>query len=95
MNIKPLSDHVVLKPLKEAESKSGIVIAQTGTEEQPERGEVIAVGPGRLVKGERVAVDVKVGDVVIFKKYGPDEVEIEGEKFLIAKENEHILGIIE
>lgn len=94
MNIKPLGDRVVIKPIKEEENKAGIVIPQTADEEQPEKGEIVAVGPGKLVKGERQAMEVKEGDKVIFGKYGPSEVKIEDEEYLIAKE-EDILGIIE
>lgn len=95
MNIKPLSDHVILKPIKEEKNKFGIVIAQTGEEKQPEQGEVIAVGPGKMDdKGVRAPMEVKVGDKVIFSKYGPDEIELEGEKYLIAT-SDQIKGIIE
>ena len=96
MNIKPLSNHVVLKAVKEDKtSKSGIVLPQTADEEQPEQGEVVAVGPGKMNKdGSRQMMDVKVGDKVIFKKYGPSEVKIGDEEFLVA-EIDDILGIIE
>lgn len=95
MTIKPLSDHVLLKPLEAEKSKSGIVIAQTAEEKQPEQGEVIAVGPGKLdEKGARVPMEVKVGDKVVFSKYGPDEIELDGTKYLIATADQ-IKGIIE
>ena len=96
MNIKPLGDRVVVKAEEAPENTSGIVIAQTEeNDKQPEKGEVIAVGPGRLdEKGERVAVEVKVGDTVVFSKYGPTEVEVEDTEYLILKEDD-ILGVIE
>jgi len=95
MNLKPLSNHVVLKPLEEEKvTKSGLVIPET-VSEKPTRAEVIAVGPGKKnEKGEAVPVLVKVGDVVLFKKYGPDEIEIDGIKYLVCEE-EDILAVLE
>ena len=96
MNFKPLSNHVFLEPLEEGKTtKSGIVIPDTADKEKPMRGKVLAIGPGKLSdKGERVAMSVKVGDVVLFKKYGPDEIEIENKKYLVGDEDD-ILAIIE
>jgi len=96
MNFKPLSNHLFLEPLgEEKTTKSGIVIPDTAEKERPIRGKVLAVGPGKLnEKGERLPLSVKVGDVVLFKKYGPDEVEIDGKKYLVGEE-EDILAIIE
>ena len=95
MNLKPLSDHVLLEPLEEERTtKSGIVLPDTAEKEKPVKGKVLATGPGRLEKGERVPMSVKVGDVVLFKKYGPDEVELEGKKYLVGDEDD-ILAIIE
>jgi chaperonin GroES len=95
MNIKPLSDHVLIEPLKEElSSKSGIVLPETA-EEKPEQGKVIAVGPGKFnEKGERQAMEIKVGDKVLFTKYGPNEIKVGDKEYLIAKE-EDILAIIE
>lgn len=96
MKIHPLNDHVVVKPLKQEEvTKSGIVLPDTAREEKPEQGEVIAVGPGKLLEnGTRAPMSVKPGDKVLFTKYSPDEVEIDDEDYLVVQE-EKILGIIE
>ncbi len=80
---------------EEKVTKSGIVLPETAEKEKPVRGKVVAVGPGKLnEKGERVPMGVKVGDVVLFKKYGPDEIELEGKKYLVGDEDD-ILAIIE
>ena len=96
MKFKPLSDHIFLEPLdEEKKTKGGIVLPDTAEKEKPIKGKVIAVGPGRLnEKGERMPMSVKKGDIVLFKKYGPDEVEIGGKKYLVAEEND-ILAILE
>ncbi len=96
MNIKPLSNHVFLEPVEEEKTtESGIVIPETAEKEKPIKGKIIAVGPGKVnEKGERIALSVKVGDIVLFKKYGPDEIEIEGKKYLVGDE-EDILAIID
>lgn len=96
MNIKPLSNHIFLEALgEEKTTKSGIVLPETSEKEKPVKGKVFAVGPGKFNdKGERVAMSVKVGDIVLFKKYGPDEIEIEGKKYLVGDE-EDILAILE
>ena len=94
--IHPINDHVVIKPLKAEEvTKSGIVLPDTAREEKPEQGEVIAVGPGKLLdNGQRAPMSVKPGEKVLFTKYAPDEVEIDGETYLVIEE-EKILGIVE
>lgn len=96
MNIKPLSDHVVIEPLKQEEkTKSGILLPDTAEKERPEQGRVIAVGPGKKTEdGKVVPLEVKVGDVVLFTKYGPNEVKIDEKEYLIAKA-EDILAILE
>jgi chaperonin GroES len=95
MNIKPLSDHILIEPLKEEQvSKGGIVLPETA-EEKPEQGKVVAVGPGKInEKGERQSMEVKVGDKVLFTKYGPNEIKVGDKEYLIARE-EDILAIIE
>lgn len=76
-------------------TKSGIVLPETAEKERPIKGRVIAVGPGkRNDKGEIIPMSVKVGDIVLFKKYGPDEIEIEGKKYLVGEEDD-ILAIIQ
>ncbi len=96
MNFKPLSNRVFLEPLEEEKTtKSGIVLPETAEKERPVRGRVFATGPGKTnEKGERIPMSVKVGDTVLFKKYGPDEIEVEGKKYLVGDE-EDILAIIE
>ncbi|OGY58095.1 MAG: co-chaperone GroES [Candidatus Colwellbacteria bacterium RIFCSPHIGHO2_12_FULL_43_12] len=96
MNLKPLSNHIFLEPLAEEKTtKSGIVIPDTAEKEKPIKGKVLAVGPGKLnEKGERVAMSIKIGDMVLFKKYGPDEIEMDGKKYLVGDEDD-ILAIIE
>lgn len=95
MNFKPLSNHLFLEPLEEEKTtKSGIVIPDSAEKERPTRGKVIAIGEGkRNEKGEITPMSVKVGDTVLFKKYGPDEVELDGKKYLVGDEDD-ILAII-
>lgn len=96
MNFKPLSNHVFIEPIEEEQkTKSGIVLPETAEKEKPIKGKIIAVGPGkRNEKGEIIPMSVKVGDVVLFKKYGPDEIEIDDKKYLVGDEDD-ILAIIE
>lgn len=95
LKIRPLADRIVVKPIsREQTSKSGIVIPDT-SKEKPQEGEVVAVGAGRLDKdGKRIPMDVKVGEKVLFTKYGGDEFKIEDEEYKILREDE-IVGIIE
>ncbi len=96
MNIKPLSDHILIEPIKEEEkTKSGIFLPDTAEKERPEQGKVIAVGPGkRSSAGKIVPLEVKKGDKVLFTKYGPNEIKVGDKEYLIAKE-EDILAILE
>lgn len=96
MNIKPISDHILIEPIKEEEkSKGGILLPATAQKERPEQGKVVAVGPGRKTKtGQIIPVEVKPGDMVLFTKYGPNEIKVEDKEYLIAKE-EDILAILE
>ncbi|MBU2101218.1 co-chaperone GroES [Patescibacteria group bacterium] len=96
MNLKPLANRVFLEPIEEeTTTKSGIVIPETVDKERPQKGRVLAVGPGRFnEKGERIPLSVREGDVVLFKKYGPDEIEIDKKKYLVADEDD-ILAVIE
>jgi chaperonin GroES len=84
MDLKPLGDRIVVKPKEEDESRtpSGLVIPDTA-QEKPQLGEVLAVGPGEYKDGERVPVDVSVGDLVFYSKYGGTEVKVEGEDYLV------------
>ena len=96
MKLKPLHDHVIVKPITENEiTKSGIVLPDTIDKEKPEKGEVVAVGDGKLLdNGQRAPMVVKVGDKVMFKKYSPDEIKVDGVEYLIISESD-ILGILE
>lgn len=92
--IKPLAGHILIEPLKEEKKKGGIILPETAEKERSEKGKVVAVGAGRPDEnGKRVALEVKKGDVVLFAKYGPNEIKIDGKEYLIAKE-EDILAII-
>jgi chaperonin GroES len=95
MKIRPLQDRVIVKRLEEEEkTKGGIIIPDTA-KEKPQEGKVIAVGKGKITEdGKVIPLDVKVGDRILFAKYGGTEVKIEGEEHLIMRE-EDILGIIE
>lgn len=94
--LKPLNDRVIVKAAaKEEKTKSGIILPETVDKEKPEQGTVIAVGPGKLLdNGSRATLTVAIGNKVLFKKYGPDEVKIDGEEFLVLDESD-ILAIIE
>jgi chaperonin GroES len=96
MKIKPLSDYILIEPLKEEEkTKSGIILPQTADKEQPQEGKVVAAGPGKQLKsGAKLPMEVKVGDRVLFRKYGPDEIKVDDKEYLIAKQ-EDILAILE
>jgi chaperonin GroES len=86
MNIKPLADRLIVKALpSEERTKSGIIMPDTA-KEKPQEGLVVAVGPGKVEKGERITMDVKVNDRVIYSKYAGTEVKYNGEEYLILKE---------
>ena len=94
VNLTPLGDRVVIEPVEaEAQTASGIVLPASVDKERPEQGTIVAVGPGKIEKGERVELDVKVGDMVLFTKYGPNEVTVGEKEYLIARQ-EDILAII-
>ncbi len=94
MKLVPLGDRVVLKQLvAEETTKSGIVLPGQA-KEKPQQAEVIAVGPGGVVDGKEVTMQVKVGDQVIFSKYSGTEVKIEEEEYIIVKQND-ILAVVE
>ena len=96
MKFQPLSNHVFIEPVEEDKTtKSGIVLPDTAEKEKPIKGKVLAVGPGKMDEnGKRIPMSVKVGDTVLFKKYGPDEIEMDGKKYLVGDEDD-ILAIIE
>jgi len=88
-NLQPLADRLVVKPIqKEEKTKGGIILPDTA-KEKPQEGEVIAVGPGRVTDdGKRIAMDVKVGDRVIYSKYGGTEIKIDDEELIILRESD-------
>jgi chaperonin GroES len=89
VKLQPLADRLVVKPIEREEmTKSGIVIPDTA-KEKPEEGEVLAVGPGRLSEdGKRIAMDVKVGDRVLFARYGGTEIKVDNEELVILRESD-------
>ena len=94
MKLVPLGDRVVLKQFEAEETtKSGIILTSK-TQEKPQEAEVIAVGPGGMVDGKEVKMQVKVGDKVIYSKYAGTDVELEGEKYIVVKQSD-ILAIVE
>jgi chaperonin GroES len=92
--IKPLEDRVVVQPLEaEQTTASGLVIPDTA-KEKPQEGVILAVGPGRFEEGKRIPLDVKVGDVVLYSKYGGTEVKYSGEEYLVLSARD-VLAIVE
>lgn len=96
MKLTPLGDRLIVEAISESEvTKAGIILPDTVDKEKPEKGKIIAVGAGKLTdSGQRVPPQVKVGDVVLFRKYSPDEVKIDGKEYLILSDSD-ILAIIE
>jgi chaperonin GroES len=91
VNVTPLHDHVLVRSLEKKEpAKGGIIIPDTA-KEKPQEGEVVAVGVGKIEKGRRVPVDVKVGDRILFGKYTGSDIKVDGQEYLILREEE-ILG---
>jgi len=94
MNIKPLADRVVVKPLETDEKKQGTIIIPDTVKEKPMHGEVVAVGPGKISDGgQKVAMEVKKGDKVLYGKYSGTEVTVDGKEYLIVRESD-ILAIL-
>ena len=94
MNIRPLNDRILVKRMASEEMSAGGIIIPDSAKEKPAEGEIVAVGPGKLNdNGERVAMDVKVGDAVLFSKYGGTDVKLDGMDYLIMREDD-ILGVI-
>ncbi|HYP14364.1 MAG TPA: co-chaperone GroES [Bryobacteraceae bacterium] len=95
MDIRPLHDRVIVRRLEETESKVGSIVIPDSAKEKPQRGEVVAVGSGKMLEnGTRVVPDVKAGDKILFGKYSGSDIKSAGEEFLILREDE-ILGIFE
>ena len=94
MNLRPLHDRVLVKRLEEKEQVRGGIIIPDTAKEKPQQAEVMAAGEGKLLEsGQRVAVEVKAGDRILFGKYSGSEIKLDGEEYLILKEDE-ILGVI-
>ena len=94
MNIRPLHDRVVVKRMEEERTSAGGIVIPDSAAEKPQKGEIVAVGNGKVTdSGEMRALDVKVGDQVLFGKYSGTEIKIDGEDVLIMKE-EDILGVL-
>jgi chaperonin GroES len=95
MNIRPLYDRIVVKRIEEQETVQGGIIIPDTAKEKPQEGEVVAVGQGkRLENGKVVALDVQKGDRILFGKYSGSEIKLDGQEYLIMREDE-VLGIIE
>lgn len=94
MTLKPLDDRVVVEPMEAEETTAGGIVLPDAAKEKPQRGKVIAVGPGRLLdSGERAKVGVAVGDQVLFGKYGGTEIEVEGQEVKILRESDILAKI--
>jgi len=92
--IKPIGANILVKPVdEEKKTNSGIVLPDTVDKEKPQTGKVVALGTGKIVNGKKVEFNVKVGDKVLFKKYSPDEIEIDNEDYLIMTEDD-ILAVM-
>jgi len=95
MNLRPLQDRIIVKRLEEENKTSGGIYIPDTAKEKPQKGEIIAVGKGKVTEdGKVLPIDVKVGDKVLFGKYASTEIKIEGADFLIMREDD-ILGVIE
>lgn len=95
MKIRPLNDRILVKRLAGEEMTAGGIIIPDSAKEKPAEGEIVAVGPGkRNEKGERLAMEVKVGDSVLFSKYGGTDIKLDGEDYLIMREDD-VLGVVE
>ncbi len=95
MKLQPISDYLIVEPKKEeVKTKSGIVLPDTVEKEKPQEGLVVAAGPGRLLEsGKRAEMQVKKGDRILFSKYSPNEMKIEGKEYFVIKEDD-VMAII-
>ena len=95
VNVRPLADRVLVKPLEASETKKGGIIIPDTAKEKPQEGEVIAVGPGgRAESGKLTPIDLKVGDRILFGKWSGTEIELDGEELLIMKESD-VMGVVQ
>ena len=95
MNVRPLHDRIIVHRLEEGEQRIGGIIIPDSAKEKPQQGKVIAAGNGKVKDdGKRIALDVKAGDLILFGKYSGQEIKLDGEEYLIMREDE-VLGVIE
>ncbi len=94
IKVHPLGDRVVVQPVEDAEEMRGGLYIPDTAKEKPQQGEIVAVGPGRYEKGERVPMELKVGQRVLYGKYSGTEVTIDGQEYLIVKESD-VLAVVE
>jgi chaperonin GroES len=95
MNVRPLHDRIIVQRIEEGEQKVGGIIIPDSAKEKPQQGKVIAAGGGKSKDdGKRIPLDVKAGDVILFGKYSGQEIKLDGEEYLIMREDE-VLGVIE
>ncbi|GAP41703.1 co-chaperone GroES [Flexilinea flocculi] len=95
MNLKPLGNRVVVEPIEEEDITAGGIVLPETAKEKPQKGNVISVGPGeRNEKGDRILMDIKKGDVVLYAKYAGTEIKVSGKKLLILRESD-VLAIVE
>jgi chaperonin GroES len=95
MNVRPLHDRIIIQRIEKGEQKVGGIIIPDSAKEKPQQGKVIAAGTGKVKDdGKRIPLDVKAGDLILFGKYSGQEIKLEGEEYLIMREDE-ILGVIE
>ena len=95
MNVRPLHDRIIVQRLDEGEQKIGGIIIPDSAKEKPQQGKVLAVGAGRITdEGKRIPLDVKPGNVILFGKYSGQEIKLDGEEYLIVKEDE-VLAVID
>jgi chaperonin GroES len=94
MNVKPLADRVIVKPLEAEEKTKGGIIIPDNAKEKPQKGEVIAVGPGKIAdNGQKITMELKKGDKILYGKYSGTEVTVDGQELLIVRESD-VLAII-
>jgi chaperonin GroES len=95
MNVRPLHDRIIVQRLEEGEQRVGGIIIPDSAKEKPQQGKVIAAGAGKVKDdGKRIALDVKAGDLILFGKYSGQEIKLEGEEYLIMREDE-VLAIVD
>jgi chaperonin GroES len=95
MNVRPLHDRIIVQRLEEGEQRIGGIIIPDSAKEKPQQGKVMAVGSGKVKDdGKRIALDVRAGDLILFGKYSGQEIKVDGEEYLIMREDE-VLGVID